>query len=297
MKISFEQSKKLSNTTELEKKRLVVQKILSLLVSQSEFVDTFVMDGNNDFKSPIKDLSPICMNINSNVYAINLLLQRTICFSNECLMLSRSVIEKVINLCYLLTSPPKELDAYLKHGLAHSYSSRSQVFKSGEHIIRLVRSDYIRPNKASNDIKVAFEAFEKNGGGLLNNWTDKKREQMIDLIPKSFIDKNLFHFAHSYIYDQASQSIHGTNYGCLSFTGIFENGFTNGIELETNLHSKAFMTLFCMSYSINQVIKCLYHKEKSLSVELPELLRTYEKFNKQTINLLYEFVRETKEEK
>lgn len=134
----------------------------------------------------------------------------------EIYILSRSILDSSVNLCYLLSCDDVEYERYVdfsKRNILEGYETKTKAFKAIDRIMNV--PDFRSLDSAS----ILFKKFmsPKKGKDLTRWETEKSNsyEKKIEVIasknPKA--RKQLFHAAYRFIYEDASEIAHGTLYG------------------------------------------------------------------------------------
>lgn len=140
---------------------------------------------------------------------------------NECFIIARSILERTINFCYLLICEDEEFENYLK------YSMQKEIRKLDR---KIGAQDKFVSLKYEGDIKIpknyqeALEKFTSIRGKEITHWTKKNICERSIYIEKQFKEKPFFLLAVLSIYEDASDALHGTLYGSLFHSGIYDIG-------------------------------------------------------------------------
>lgn len=176
----------------------------------------------------------------------------------ECFMLARSVVERIINYLYLLFCEDEEYARYLAYTKQKGFRILNRSITVGNLKAELRSSGSIDVNKEP-ELKEAVEMFTSSRGREITRWSNKSIDKMMALInEKGGIEIGFLMLAKLGIYDDASEAMHGTLYGSIFYTGIFEKGMpkTKG-ELEKSW-CKNVTTLFVLiGTSIHSLIEGL----------------------------------------
>lgn len=193
----------------------------------------------------------------------------------ECYILARSIIERIIIALYLLICEQNEFNRY------KLYSKQEAVRMQ----CREIEVDTIKAVfKASNyeemlnnpEIQEALGMFTSSKGKKITRWNTKSLKKMLNSITSSGLEVRALMLAMLMIYDEASEALHGTFYGAVFYSGVFDTGIPNDIkELEKTWLSRISLVLFSLSTCINSLLKGIddIYPIKSLYRDSSELLK------------------------
>lgn len=141
-------------------------------------------------------------------------------FLGECYILARAFIEKIINYCYLLVCDDDEYQRFFKYAIQKSFRKLDRNITIDEHEIRLKYTGI--PDFNSNPIlHDAISAFTSKAGKEQKSWTIKNlRKRISTILKNSKLEPVIFMTNVLTIYEDASEAVHGSLYGC-SFQGGF----------------------------------------------------------------------------
>jgi hypothetical protein len=140
-------------------------------------------------------------------------------FYAEMVMLARAFIEKITNFCYLQICSDKEFRKFLMHPFYKLFHNTDRGKRSGQKEISI---KYSGRNELLNNpkIKEALQLFSETNSK--KNWSDLGIDQKVALIgQKTNIRVEFFLLNTLSIYSDASESLHGSLYGCALPTGAF----------------------------------------------------------------------------
>jgi hypothetical protein len=138
----------------------------------------------------------------------------------EAYLVSRSFFEKCVNFCYLNVCDGNEYEnqlSWTRQKMLRALYSRQRAYKNIEHDIPL--PEIAELQKINDDLK----RFTGKKGGEKPNWTSVSIYDRIQFIKKS-VDSfpiEIYLLTMNRFYEDASEVIHGTLYGCLFHTGKF----------------------------------------------------------------------------
>lgn len=165
---------------------------------------------------------------------------------NECYMLSRSLLERMINYLYLLYCDETEYKRFLQYTKQKGFRVLNRSFTVGELKVTLGLSESVELEKGS-EIEEAVKLFTSKKGRPITRWTKSSISEMLETIKnKGGIDIRLLMLAMLGIYDDASEALHGTIYGTTFHIGhFFRKVPTSKNELKDHINS-TYSTLFLM---------------------------------------------------
>jgi hypothetical protein len=164
---------------------------------------------------------PLLMGISSNAMAI-VKLARENC-GNEVYPIARSLLERIITFYYLQSCPEPELENYI------DYSKQKTYLQFHKEIIINDKKFSVSSTKNIDllefpDLKIAVEKFTSSKKKKpITRWSKLSLEQKLSTIDSAGeINISLLMIALLAIYDDASEALHGTMYGCTFHVGAFK---------------------------------------------------------------------------
>ncbi|WP_318343370.1 DUF5677 domain-containing protein [Flagellimonas baculiformis] len=189
-------------------------------------------------------------------------------FTSESVMLSRAFMEKITNFCYVSICEEKEYRAFILHPIYKYYHSigalkyddlefpRESGLNNGDFMDILNERKNERKREQDNLkksalVKEALEIFSETKPNL--PWTRKPLNERIKRIEKWGKLMDVF-FTLSKIeyYSDASESLHGSLYGCSYGVGGCDPDFE--IENEEEIDKKLFRDNACNLLSLGMLI-------------------------------------------
>lgn len=137
---------------------------------------------------------------------------------NQCYVISRALLERVINFSYLLYAPEQEYSSfveYTKNKAARSLSRKIEIDGVEKVSLNFANDDY----QLSEDYVKAVERFTSANGREIPRWTKLNIDKRADFLDKKSGKNLLLHVLA--IYADASEALHGTLYGALFHLGVF----------------------------------------------------------------------------
>ncbi|MBQ4862854.1 hypothetical protein J8L98_14300 [Pseudoalteromonas sp. MMG013] len=137
---------------------------------------------------------------------------------NQCYIISRALLERVINLSYLLYAPDDEYNSfvdYTKNKAARSLSRKIEIEGQKKVSLEFSNDAYELPQ----DYKDAVDRFTSAKGREIPRWTKLSIDKRADFLDKKSGKNLLMHVLM--IYGDASEALHGTLYGALFHYGLY----------------------------------------------------------------------------
>lgn len=136
---------------------------------------------------------------------------------SEVFVLFRTYLERSLNLCYLIICDRAELQNYIDYSLQKGYRATLSKAKTAE----IVDVKWNIPKPKGELIK-RINKFTSPRGREINRWSKLSFENQLEYLRKEAGDFFSSHDIAIYknIYEDASESSHGTLYGILAHTGI-----------------------------------------------------------------------------
>ena len=218
----------------VEAERVKTKIYLAYLALQLNLLKEFVKSSTNELEvGRFKNITMLLFSIGSNGTAILNLITRDL--FTESYVLARVFLETSVNVCYLSVCDEKEYDNFIdwsKQKIIRSLDSKRKAYKCINNEIPIPDMQFF----ASRFKEVA--KFTGRKGGEKPNWTDVSIYQRIKFI-KSVIHSfysEIYLAALNYIYEDASESAHGTLYGASFHLGLM---YGYGTEKSTDSYAYA----------------------------------------------------------
>lgn len=152
-----------------------------------------------------------------------LTLLKNLAYLNECYMLSRALLERVINYLYLLCCEEEEFKKFIMYNKYRQVRALDREVKVGEHIARIKMSVPVNYD-LNPELQEALDMFTSKKGKMINKWTPLSILERLDRIANlGKFDIRYLLVSNLSIYQDASEALHGSIYG---FT--FQFGTTKG---------------------------------------------------------------------
>jgi hypothetical protein len=177
-------------------------------------------------------------------------------YLHEGFMLCRSVIERVITCLYLLFCDDKEFQRYLTYTKQKAYRVSERVLYAGDLVVSLKRTP---PLSLEDDAELrrAVEEFTSKKGKTISRWRSVSLQDMLDYLGKNTsIKLGALCLAYMYVYDDASEALHGTLYGSLFHYDAFQGQVPETPEGMKESWFTQWSTLYiCMSACVSVLIE------------------------------------------
>lgn len=184
---------------------------------------------------------------------------------NECYMLSRVLLERIVNYIFLLYCEEEDYKRYLAYTKQKSYRNLNRNIKVGELIAGIKWTGKI---DLDNDpsLKKAVDLFTSKKGNPISGWRNKTIDQMLLVISqRSEIDIKPLMLGKLAIYDDASEAMHGTLYGTIFQIGLFSTGnIKTKRQIASSIHGQLSLLFFALGSCIDTLIVAI---NKVFSVE------------------------------
>lgn len=173
-------------------------------------------------------------------------MQREECLINECYMLARSLLERIITYIYVLYCDEKEYKRFLQYTKQKGVRVLNRSFTVGEMKVAIGLTQSVKIESDSETAE-AIKLFTSKKGRPITRWTKCSISEMLEVIKdKGEIDIQYLMLATLGIYDDASEALHGTIYGTTFHMGHYFNEVPTSInKLKENINGQ-FSTLFLM---------------------------------------------------
>jgi hypothetical protein len=187
-------------------------------------------------------------------------------FTSESAMLARAFMETITNFCYLGICNEKEYRAFILHPIyKHYHNIGSPKFEDYLNLIpenfdlNLI-TEYIAARKAKQKklkevpiVQEALTIFSETKSHL--NWTKKTLSERISEIEEwGKLMAVFFTINKLQYYSDASETLHGSLYGCTYNTGVFDPDFdrTKKEELDKKLYKDSTCILLHLGMLIHE---------------------------------------------
>lgn len=192
------------------------------------------------------------------------LANQTDSFTSESVMLARAFMEKITNFCYVGICDEKEYRAFILHPIYKHYHGITSPkmeddfdFTTPEEFANAATKKYTERKEKQEKLKEiaivqeALTIFSETKSYL--PWTKKKLSERIDAIQKWGKLMDVFFTISKFeYYSDASETLHGSLYGCTYGTGVFDPDFDHTKEDELN--KKLYKDSTCVLLHLGMLI-------------------------------------------
>ena len=236
----------------------VLEKFTFLLLNQAAFVD--MVPVSTELRRV--DLArPLLMGIRGNAHAAVKLAKEN--FGNEVYPLLRSLIERIVTFYYLQFCDESELNNYVDYANQKTYRRFArEISINGKNFS--VQASSVPDLDQYPDLKRAVDKYtSKKSKRAITRWSGTSIEQKLGVIDAGGeVDIMLLMMALVAIYDDGSEALHGTLYGCILHLGMYQPGVDLKEASDVCKHHCGQMTMafFLFTVLIGGVIEFLAKK-------------------------------------
>jgi len=187
------------------------------------------------------------------------LANQTDIFTSEAVMLARAFMEKITNFCYVGICVEKEYRAFILHPIYKYYHNVGlpKIEDNFDGIIEDMTANIAARKEKQEKLKKipivqeALSIFSDTNTHL--SWTKKKLSERIDVIAKSGKLFDVFFTINKLeYYSDASETLHGSLYGCTYGMGVLDPDFDHTKEDELN--KKLYKDSTCVLLHLGMLI-------------------------------------------
>jgi hypothetical protein len=183
---------------------------------------------------------PLIVGISSNAKAVIKLAR--LGFWNELYPIMRSLLERIVTYYYLQYCSEEEFQNYIDYSVQKTYRKFDREIKINDKIYSVKYTGEIDLEK-NPELKNIVEKFTSPVSKKpITRWSNTSIEKKLELIDEvGKIDLFLLLVGLESIYDDGSEALHGTLYGCMFHTGAFQpdrdtkKKSDSGVEFRTQL--------------------------------------------------------------
>lgn len=189
---------------------------------------------------------PLLMGISSNAKVIITLAGKN--FGNEIYAISRSLIERLITFYFLQCCSESEINDYVDYSNQKTVRKMKRSMKINDIEFSLEWSPNLDLDRYPK-LKEAFEKFtSKKSKRPINRWTGSSLEEKLAVIDSTKeIDIRILMLAFDTLYDDGSEALHGTLYGCTFHLGFFKPGTkSDTYDQVCGYHRSSLATMFML---------------------------------------------------
>lgn len=203
-------------------------------------------------------LYPLLFSIHHTGISISLLSSHL--HINECYILARSFLERLIIYIYLYSCDESEYSRYISYTKQKGYRVLNRSFVAGDSEVRLKWSGIIDLEK-EQDLKEAVNTFTSEKGKPKTRWTSQSLSKMIQSIEsRGKLEIGYMMLAILWIYEDASEALHGTLYGSTFHIGTFIGKIPSSKEELKKNWNEQFSALFLALGTCMHTLIQSFHK-------------------------------------
>lgn len=189
-------------------------------------------------------------------------------YPNDCIMLCRAFIERLINCCYLLVCEQDEFRNFKLYFFQKQFRKLNRSIESKKIKIE-VKSNLKIDSALFPDLYEALDKFTAKRGKEKTKWTDKSIVDRIKIIEeRSRINVGILMLAILWIYEDASEALHGTLYGSLFHYGVCGSGENPWQQGRIDIYLRQLLTMIFWQNGlmIHELISILdgYHRDAEI---------------------------------
>ncbi len=164
----------------------------------------------------------LCLAICGSCEAIRMLARRAL--YNDAVMLFRALIERTINACYLMVCDEDEGRRFETYTRQKAYRRLDREWSTGREAVRLTFAGRVDPADVPG-LQEALEEFTSSRGREISRWSKTALVDRVRIVSERSSAKSvLFLICLMLFYEDASEALHGTKYGCTFHLGVYEPG-------------------------------------------------------------------------
>jgi hypothetical protein len=158
----------------------------------------------------------------------------------DCFPIARSIVESVVNVCFILAEGEVVAKRAHDHAIQKSYRDTDRTLESPHVTLKLRNRNKVGAEKVEG-LQESLDKWTTKRGRERTSWTEESIEDRINIIGDKFggaVARDLL-VSHFMIYRHASEIVHGTYFGALFFFG-----YTQGLNGHTAVASNSINALF-----------------------------------------------------
>jgi len=169
-------------------------------------------------RNRLNTIYPLIDSIRTSAHAVTPLLRQGL--MTESYILGRAYLERLVNCCYLLVCDQGQFDDYVEFSMQkvqRSLETRTMAYAA-------IGKETRAPDLSNIPIvKKGLDKFTSQRGKEITRWTTLNIEKRIEFTQarNDQFNSQLFMAITRFIYEDASEAVHGTLYGALFHSGIF----------------------------------------------------------------------------
>ena len=187
----------------------------------------------------------------------------------DCFPIARSVVEAAINVGYIAAGGLKVAEEARQHSVRRSVLDLNRCLDIGIMSFRQRARSLDQPDSVPG-LRQALRQIEEKRDSKPRNWTSLSAPKRIEAILDRFGVQIAGHLGNAYffVYQDASEVVHGTVYGCFLSLG------QTLVDQELALHDKVFTILLACSIALNRSVASI-----GLAHDFQEIVETADTFD------------------
>jgi len=197
----------------------------------------------------------LCLAICGTSEAIRMLARRGLV--NDAVMLFRALIERTINACYLLVCDDEEVRRFETYTRQKAYRRLDRECDTGREVVRVRYEGLVEPS-AIPGLQEALREFSSDRGREITRWSRTTLTDRVAIISeRSKVRTLLFLICLLMYYEDASEALHGTKYGCTFHLGVWEPGIVlaSYADLFDHFGGGSAVMLFLAGSAVHELIR------------------------------------------
>jgi len=221
-----------------------------------------------DASDRILSLSPLLFSLSTAGKSFALLSEKLLI--TESFIIARAFLERITNLCYFLICDDKEYKNFLSYSRQKAFRSLHREIAVGNVCVTAKLEPPMEPSLIPG-MEEALLKFTSAKGKEKTRFDEIRLEKKIEFIQKTIEDfrGDIYLVALLFIYDDASESIHGTLHGTLFPIAHYGIGLSAS---KTNYQDKLIHYVYTLSMLLGQLIEGLLRVINS-TTPVTEMLR------------------------
>lgn len=184
-------------------------------------------------------------------------------FVNESFMLIRALLERAINFSYLLIAPHEEFELYVAYGRQKALRMLDRSVNVGSMGYRVA---YTGPLADKPEYRELIAMFTGPRGGERTRWSEVSLPDRLVAVHNHSGTGELSLLTYLFMYERASEALHGTFYGLLVDSGFWEPRPAGGKGEDSETAQRGNMATLAAAISV-VVHDLLRHSASILAVD------------------------------
>lgn len=163
--------------------------------------------------------------------------------TSDSFVISRSIVEKAVNIFYLLQADINEVNDYIDYGYQKGYRNYTRLKE-----FYTSAGGYLTDIKVDDELKRRIDKFTSEKGREITRWTATSFDSKVNLlssIHKGYFDEPISKFI-KLVYEDGSESSHGSLYGAVSHTRALSNSWSQEqAKTQINRYYQTMMHTIC----------------------------------------------------